>query len=407
MARTPGTGPQRIVVLGAGYAGVLAALRLAGKAGDRARVTLVDPRGVLVERIRLHQLAAGQDIAPVPLAHLLRDRPIHFALDRAAALDLDRGRVMLGAPGAEPLPFDWLVNATGSTFAAGVPGVEEHAHRLTGPDAALRLRAALEDVPEGATVTVCGGGLTGIELATELAAPHRRVRMLTGGPLGPGLSEQGRAHVAGVLARGGEVVEHAPVARIERGWIELADGSVLPSDVTVWAGGFTGANPLAREAGLAVDASGRMLVDASLRSRSHPNVFGAGDAALAPGLNGGVKLRMACATALPMAAHASDNVLAALDGREAKPMRHRYYVQCISLGRGDGLVQRVDALDAPLPKVHTGRPAARFKELICRSTLWSLALERRMPGALTYPKGPHAPYPSEEPTARSRKVPIA
>jgi NADH dehydrogenase FAD-containing subunit len=377
---------QRIVVLGAGYAGVLAALRLTGKAGKRAQVTLVDPRGALVQRIRLHELAAGREVATVPLEWLTRGRPLTLVRDRAVALDLERGRVELG--GAQALPFDWLVNAVGSTVSTGLPGIAEHGHALADPAAALRLRTALEQAPDGAVVTVCGGGLTGIELATEIASPHRRVRLLTSGRVGPGLDEAGRAHVVAVLARlGVELVEHAAVAAFEPGRIVLADGRALASDVHAWCGGFAATSPLAREAGLAVGEDGRMRVDATLRSLSHANVLGAGDAALAPPLNGGVQLRMACATALPMGAHAADTVVAALRSREAEPLRYGYLLQCISLGRRDGLIQLVDALDAPRPRVFTGGKAARLKELICRSTVWTLRAERRLPGTARYPGG--------------------
>jgi hypothetical protein len=110
-----------------------------------------------------------------------------------------------------------------------------------------------------------------------------------------------------------------------------------------------------------------------------------------------------------MGAHAADTVLAALDGRAPEPLRYGYLHQCISLGRRDGLIQMVDALDAPRPRIFTGRKAARYKELICRSTIWTLRAERRLPGTARYPHGLDAPIgaPAAAPTGTTGDQPVA
>ena len=103
-----------------------------------------------------------------------------------------------------------------------------------------------------------------------------------------------------------------------------------------------------------------------MRSLTSPTIYAAGDsAAFAPEV--GLTIRMACATAVPMAAHAADNLYAQLVGEPQQPFRFGYVVQCISLGRHDGLIQRVRADDSPTDRIMTGRPAAWFKEAICRS----------------------------------------
>ena len=158
-----------------------------------------------------------------------------------------------------------------------------------------------------------------------------------------------------------------------------SDGQRFESDVTVWAGAF-GVPSLAREAGIAVNRIGQIIVDPYLRSVSHPEIFAVGDAAA-------TGLRMACATAMPIGAHAADNLTAVLRGNPLKPFRFGFGGRCISLGRHDGLIQMVNSDDSPREFIFTGRTAAFFKETICRYAYYSLPLERLIPGFYYLPRG--------------------
>lgn len=181
-------------------------------------------------------------------------------------------------------------------------------------------------------------------------------------------------HLRHVLDRLGIAVhEHARVREVCADGLRL-DGGRLAADTVVWTAGFA-VPPLARDAGFAVDAHGRMEVDATLRSVSHPDVYAVGDAAAAH-RPGGQELRMACATAMPVAQHAVRAIAARLDGREPRPLRYRFVVRCISLGRRDGLIQLVHADDSPREAVLTGRAAALVKELVVRGALFA----QRTPG---------------------------
>ncbi|MFC4852180.1 NAD(P)/FAD-dependent oxidoreductase [Actinophytocola glycyrrhizae] len=352
----------RIVVLGAGYSGQVAA-RLAARAQDVA-VTLVNQRDRFVERVRLHQLAAGQDLRERPLTELLAGTGVRLVIDRVTAVDPGDRSVVLA--GGDRLPYDTLVYALGSGMdLTSVPGVAEHAHTVAVAEEAQRLRARLRT---GDVVTVVGGGLTGIEAATELAEqrPELKVRLVTAGALGAALSEKGRRHLRRVFARLGiEVRDEAEVAEVRADGVVLAEGEHVRSDVVVWTTGFT-VPSLAADAGLAVDDHGRLLVDETLRSTSHPEVYGVGDAA-AVRMPGGQELRMACATGLPAAQQAIRALLARRAGRRPKPFRFRYVNQCISLGRRDALVQFVNADDQAKESVLTGRLAALYKETVVRS----------------------------------------
>jgi NADH dehydrogenase FAD-containing subunit len=353
-----------IVVLGAGYSGQLAA-QLAARAADTA-VTLVNDRDTFVERVRLHQFAAGAELRERPLRDLVEGTGIRLVVDRVAAIDPVARSVVL-ATGAE-LAYDTLVYALGSTMDfESVPGVAEHAYTVAVAEQATRLRDRLVG---GGVVTVVGGGLTGIEAVTELAEQHPglKVRLVTNGVLGGALSKKARRHLRRTFARLGiELRDEVLVAEVRSDGVVLGDGEHLPSDTVVWTTGFR-VPALAAEAGLAVDGHGRLVVDETLRSESHEDVYGVGDAA-AVHMAGGPELRMSCATGMPIAQQAVRAIMARRAGREPKPFRFRYVNQCISLGRRDGLIQFVNRYDQPVEAVLTGRLAAVYKESIVRGAL--------------------------------------
>ncbi|WP_158891370.1 NAD(P)/FAD-dependent oxidoreductase [Amycolatopsis anabasis] len=356
----------RIVVLGAGYSGLIAA-KLAAKRTNAA-VTLVNAADRFVERVRLHQLASGQTPRDLPLADLLKGTGVDLVVDRVTGIDAAERTVRL-AREARTLGYDVLIYALGSQADLDpVPGAAEHAYAVAGAEDALRLR---DRVAAGGTVAVVGGGLTGIEAATELAETHPelKVRLVTSGRFGEALSERARRHLGRVFRRLGiELRDGVRVAEVRADGLVLTGGEHVGADTVVWTTGFR-VPPVAREAGFAVDARGRMIVDETLRSVSHPEVYGVGDAAAARLPGGGQELRMACATGLPAAVRAAGALADRLAGREPKPLRFRYLNQCVSLGRRDGLIQFVRADDSPVEAVLTGRVAAFYKELIVRSTV--------------------------------------
>lgn len=366
-------GKRQILILGGGYAGLMAAARAARGTGSMAQVTLVDARQLFVQRIRLHEALAGSEPKTLEYAPLLARRGARFVQGAVEALDLDRQRVTgrTAGGGRFELEYDELVIALGSATAAGVPGVAEHAVRLNEP---VGIRVAYERLralaASGGRVLVAGGGLTGIETATELAErfPSLRIALATHGRLDEGWSRRGGEHFHRRFRELGiELLEGVSIASLEADRAWTADGRSLPFDLCVWCAGFE-APALAREAGLAVDRWGRILVDATLRVPGRPNVFVVGDAAAAVG-PGSAPIRMGCVSALPMGAHAGENVRRRLRGEEPRPFPFAIVVRCVSLGRRDGLVQFTEPDDAPRERVLTGRTAVVVKELICRMTL--------------------------------------
>ncbi|WP_116246886.1 NAD(P)/FAD-dependent oxidoreductase [Nocardiopsis sp. FIRDI 009] len=383
-----------ILVLGAGYAGLAAARKLAHDARRRApevHVTLVNASADFVERVRLHEVAAGRDVGTHPLSEPLEGTGIDLVVGWVEAVDPEARRVSVRVEGrVRTLTYDTLVYALGSTEGRlPVPGATEHALTCATLDGARAIAARLAaDRPT--RLAVIGGGATGVELATEIAESHPGVRvdLLTRGRVAPGTNDRARAHVLRVFDRLGVTArEDTGVAEVEATGVRLTDGSRVPADLVAWTVGFS-VSPLARAAGLTVDEDGRALVDITQRSVSHPDVYVVGDAAHGSDPGGGV-MRMSCATGLPMGWTAAEAVLDRLSGREPARAAFGYVNLCVSLGRRDGVIQFVTADDRPRPLVLRGRVAARYKEFIvagaygglCGSTRTAdinLALLRRM-----------------------------
>jgi NADH dehydrogenase FAD-containing subunit len=365
---------HRIVVIGAGYTGATAAGRLAKRLHrEDVAITLVNAEPDFVERVRMHQLAAGQDLTPRPLREMFAGTGVELRLAKVTGVDVGRKTVAV-ADGGE-LAYDTLVYALGSGWnTQGVPGTTENAYEIASRSGALRLRERLARLDAGQTVVVVGGGLTGLEAATEIAEtrPDLQVALAARGGLGDWLSAKGREHLRKVVGKLGiTVYENAAVTRVDADRVALADGRTVPAAVTVWTTGFA-VHPIAQATTLEVTGTGQIVVDGTMRSVSHPDVYAVGDAAMAIGA-GDKPLRMSCASGTPMAWQAADAIAASLTGGKLPTAHLRYFNQCISLGRKEGLIQYVTADDVAKQAVLTGRLAAAYKEVICKGAAWGVA----------------------------------
>ncbi|MFG2335588.1 NAD(P)/FAD-dependent oxidoreductase [Streptomyces yangpuensis] len=369
---------HRIVVLGAGYAGAYAAGTLARRLSPAdTEITVVNAEPDFVQRLRLHQLAAGQEIEAPQLADVFAGTGIRLRVARVTDVDPERHIVAVAdADGGGELGYDTLVYALGSHGADhGVPGVAEHAFDIAARPTALRLRKRLDSLDGrdgGRSVLVVGDGLTGIETATEIAEsrPGLSVTLIARGELGAPLSTGARGHLRRACDRLGITVwENTRVEAVEATRVLCADGTVLASDATVWTAGFAVA-PIAATSGLEVTGNGRIVVDRTMRSVSHPNVYAAGDSAYAIGDNG-QPLPMSCASAGYTGRQAVDAIVGHLTGREIANTKLEYVGNHISLGRADGILQMVDGEAEAKPKYLGGRKAARIKEGILKMSLWA------------------------------------
>ena len=365
------------VVLGGGYAGVMAANRLAAAKRPELEVVLVSPDERFVERIRLHEYAAGTRKDPTVAYGSLLHSGVRRMTETAARIDAATRTIRLA--GGSTLDYDYLVYAVGS----GQAKIPDGALTISTLAGSAQARRAVEALEPGQHVAVVGGGLTAIETAAETAHRHRHLRV--------------SLHAADVPAPRVSAGARRGLARsLRRAGVEQRNGTPVPSsgdprvgldaDVVLWCAGFS-VPDLAAASGLPVDGAGRLVVDPALQVPGQPRIYGAGDAAAIAGPDF-TYLRMSCAAAMPMGADAAGNILRDMDG-EAR-IRHDsgFGGQCVSLGRSDGMVQFVRADDSPVRFHLHGRLAAVQKEIICRMTLRWIRGEAKRSGAYTWPKGP-------------------
>ncbi|MEU4447183.1 FAD-dependent oxidoreductase [Actinosynnema sp. NPDC050801] len=368
--------PHRVIVLGAGYAGAHAAGNLVRRLHpDDFEITVVNAEPDFVERLRLHQVAAGRDLRPRGLAEMFAGTGIRLRLAHVTEVDVEHRTVTVtDGEGADRLDYDTLLYALGSTVADhGVPGVAEHAFHVAGRPSALRLRRRLDELGGHGTVLVVGGNLTAIEVATEIAEsrPGLRVSLVTTGELGGWLGAKARRHLLRAFDRFGIAVhEHTTVDRVEATGAFAEDGTGFAADVTVWAAGFA-AHPIAAASGLDVEANGQIRVDRMMRSVSHPDVYAAGDSVHAIGENGR-PLPMSCASAGFTGMQAVASIIGDLTGRKIAKTSLVYVGNHISLGRRDAIFQAVGRDVRPKSWALRGRPAARLKAAILRGAAFGV-----------------------------------
>ena len=372
--------PTKVVVIGGGYSGMLAANQLRMR-GD-VDITLINPRP---------QVRRADPAAPVRRGNPRRHRSygsvlgdgIRLVVDSATRIDTANRPVELASGAA--LDYDYLIYAVGSTGAvpASVPGAAEFAYPMAELEQAQRLRPAWTTCIRYAPVMVVGAGLTGIETAAEFAEQGRNVTLVCGDQLGPSWPSLavGRwprccANWASRCSRTDVVTEVRPDA------VVFADGAVRPSAVTIWTAGF-GVPGLAAASGLPTDAMGRLLTDETLTSVDDPRIIAAGDCRVTVGA--------AAADELP------GRDAAGRPGRGHRPEPHRRHR---ARAHGPGVLR---AVHQPGPQAGTvqfartddtavnvylgGRAAASIKEAVCRVTLSTLRREAGKPGSAFWFKG--------------------
>jgi NADH:ubiquinone reductase (H+-translocating) len=357
----------RVVIIGAGFAGLNAARKLARKPVE---VFVVDRNNYHLFQPLLYQVATS-GLEPDEVVHPVRDifrkhENIHFLLGEVQDVDL-AGRTLLMTEGP-PVPYDYLVVAAGAASNYfGIEGADVYAKPMkTIPDA-LRLRNYIlrqfercEREPgkaeKGAlNFVIVGGGPTGIELAGQLVELFRRVMrkdyrrvdtaqarviLLEMQPeLLAGFHDKLRAYARRVLEKWGvEVRTEAVVAKVAPDAVYLKSGEVIPTKTLIWAAGIR-ANPLGEKLGTPLRGGGRIAVEADLSLPGHPEVLVIGDMS-GRGEEGGGPLYPQLATvAIQQGYHAARQVLRMVEGKPTEPFRYSDPGIMATIGRNAGVVQ--------------------------------------------------------------------
>lgn len=342
----------RILVLGAGFAGLWAAVGAARKLDEigtlpgEVEILVVDRNPYHNVRVRNYEVDLSK--VAIPLSEVLDPIGVNHLTARVQTIDLAKQRVAVATPrGRELLAYDRLVLALGSELARpDIPGLAGNGFDVDTYSAAVRLNAhiaALGTSPTSlgrSTVVVVGAGFTGIEVATEmpsklsraLAAGEHRVILVDPNPVvGVTIGDHARPAICEALSTLGiETRLGAKVTAVDAMSIALASGEIIPAQTIVWCAGMR-ASPLAATLPGTRDQLGRIAADQFMRVTGLANVFAAGDVAssLVDGVHSTV---MSCQFARPMGRFAGHNVVADLFARPMIPLRIDWYVTVLDLG---------------------------------------------------------------------------
>lgn len=354
---------MRIVIIGAGFAGMYAVLSAArlrdiqGVSPEKLEIALVAPEPTLVVRPRLYE--PKPETLTAPLQDVLKAIDVVYVQGHAEAIDTKSGVVEIAATqGArKKLSYDRLVVATGSRlFRPNVPGLAEHGFSVDQLDDAIALDRHLHKLSSRPaskarnTVVVAGGGFTGIEAATEVPSRLReilgkdaQVRVVIvdrNEAIAPDMGAGSRPVIQDALRKlGVETRLGVGVASLDKSGVTLSSGEHIECETVIWAAGMRAA-PLTAQIPAERDQFGRLLVDRDLRVPSVDGVFATGDAARAACDDVGNYALMSCQHATRMGAFAGNNAAAELLGVPTRPYHQKAYVTCLDLGEAGALFTR-------------------------------------------------------------------
>ncbi|KAG8154983.1 NAD(P)/FAD-dependent oxidoreductase [Burkholderia catarinensis] len=351
---------RNILIVGGGFAGLWAALGAARvldmqrDAGSDVEITLVSPRPELHVRPRLYEVRPEQMSVPfLPVLNAVGVKFVEGTVERIHPADHSVD-VATANGESKRLGYDRLVLTTGShLFRPPLPGLVEHAFTVDQLHEAVELRDHLESLasrPDTAarnTCVVVGGGLTGLEVATELPGRLRgilgenvRPRVVIverADAIGPDMGNGPRPQIAEALEYLGiETRVGAGVVSIDASGVVTATGERIDADTVIWTGGMV-ASSLASQVAPKVDRQGRVEVTGDLRVVEAKDIFGAGDVVRALTDDEGHYSLMSCQHALFMGRYAGHNVAADLLGLPTLKYRQTFYVTCVDLGGWGGL----------------------------------------------------------------------
>jgi NADH dehydrogenase len=350
----------RVVVVGAGYAGLNAALVLADRLDaerDAFDLELVDRLPYHLVKVRLHEVATGDVHATDPLREVLHGRSATVKQATLTGLDFPGRRIFTTAG---PVTYDYLILALGSrTNFFGIAGLENVAFSLDNLADAVHLRghvneqvvhaAESQDPAERERLlrfVVGGAGYTGIELAAELAellpglcsqvglGEHAAQVVVVDGHsrILPVLDEGGSGYAAKALeSKGIQFRLGVRVTACSVEGVTLNPGGLLPTATMIWAGGIC-ADPLLATAGVEVNRQGRLVVDETWRLPAYPEVYAVGDCAVAMDPSSQQPIPATAQLGLQEGRHAAESLLRVLAGKESAPFDPHARAEVVSLG---------------------------------------------------------------------------
>jgi NADH dehydrogenase len=344
---------KQILIVGSGFSGMWAAVsaaRLSALEGkDNLKIAVLAPVPELRVRPRFYEEKVSTLVAP--LTELFAELDIEFIAGSAEHIDTQAKTVIWrdNQGVTSSLVYERLVLATGSqNKRPSIAGLAEYAFDIDQLESAQVFEQHLDSLasrpasPERSTVVVCGGGFTGIELATELPTRlHSRLGENTaikvvvverGAVIGGRYSEALRKTIEDASRElGVEWRLNSEVEAIDANGVTLKNGERIAASTVVWTAGVE-ANALSQQIDGERDNQGRLIVTESLQVPAHPDIYATGDMAHAKTDDAGNTALMTCQHAIQLGKFAGHNAAASLLNIAPYPYRQVNYVTCLDLG---------------------------------------------------------------------------
>lgn len=352
----------KILILGAGYGGLMTAVRLQKKLNyNEAEVTLVNKNEYHYFTTWLHEPAAGTkdpDKCRVAISEILDTTKTQFIQDTVQSIDKEAQTVTLAS--GQILAYDYLVIGLGSepeTF--GIQGLKEHAFSISNINAVRHIREHIEynfslyseqKRPELITIVVGGAGFTGIEFVGELSdrIPELckefdvdpelvKIYNVEAAPtVLPGFDPELVNYAVEVLTRKGVTFKiSTPIKECTPEGVVLADGEEIKSNTVIWTGGVRG-NAIIENAGFET-MRGRVKVDEFLHAPGFDNVFVVGDGALIINEETNRPYPPTAQIAIQQGNNLGENIVAAIRGTQLTPFKPSIKGTVASLGKGEAV----------------------------------------------------------------------
>ncbi|MBN2826851.1 MAG: NAD(P)/FAD-dependent oxidoreductase [Tissierellales bacterium] len=360
---------KHIVLLGAGYGGILTAKKLAKKLkkNEEYAITLIDKRAYHTMLTELHEVAAGrvpEDAIRIELNKIFAGRKVDVVLDNIDSIDFDK-RVLKGD--AKDYSYDYLVLGTGSKPAFfGCKGAEENCLTLWSYEDALRIKHHIletfrkasethdqEERSKLLTFVTVGCGFTGVEMAGELGEWAKKlckdfyidpseVTMYIMDMLPkvlPMLDDRLIEKTENRLKKlGVEILLKSNITEVKADGVIINGSTFIPSETIIWAAGVEGSE-ITTDLKLQMNNRGRVETDAFLRAKGREEVFVVGDNIFFIPEGAERPVPQMVENAEHSASTVAKNLVAAIEGNEMKAYKPEFHGMMVCIGGGYGVAQ--------------------------------------------------------------------
>lgn len=351
----------KIVILGAGYAGVHAAKKLAKKykKNNDVEITLIDKNPYHTLMTELHEVAGGrvpEESVKVELSRIFHRTKVKVVVDFIENVDTDNNLVTTKQG---EYKYDYLMVGIGSEPAFfGVPGVKENGFTLWSLEDALKIKKHIKNrVKEASfernsekrkrmlTFVVAGSGFTGIEMAgellewkTTLAREYRvcedEIKILVVEAMSTILNMLDRKQADKaekyMVKHGVSILKNSPIVEVTKNTIKLKDGKVIPTETLIWTCGVQ-ANQDLEDVDVKKAKAGRYLANKYMQAEGKENVYVVGDVAYVEE-NGGKSNPQIVEAAEQTATTAAKNIIASIENKEKVEFKSSYHGFMVSIG---------------------------------------------------------------------------